>query len=495
MASIYRRKKGGNFYITYWARPGQRRTVKGCKDRAATEAYARKLEADAMLRREGVIDVKADQYARAEARPLVGKDAEGKVVGGHLADFRAALLAKGTTGEHATLVTVRAARIVELTKAERPSALAPSGVQAAIASLRDGGENLSLQTCNHYLRAIKQFSRWMWRDGRTREDALAHLAGYNVALDRRHDRRALTDEELARLIAAAEQGATVARMTGTDRAMLYRVAVGTGFRANELRSLAPESFNLDADPPTVTVQAGYSKRRRKDVQPIRRDLADLLRPWLAGKETGRPVFNMPDKPIKLIRTDLDAARQAWLKEAASNEQRNERRQSTFLAYRDSSGRVADFHALRHTYISRLVASGANIKVAQELARHSTPTLTLGRYAHVQLVDQTRALDALPAIAAPRANDAALAATGTDDAAPAADGSVPPARSALSARRRPGTPEAAVSGQDVEGKEDGRKRAQVVANATTCARTSTYVNGAGGGIRTPNPRFTKPVLCR
>jgi len=62
--------------------------------------------------------------------------------------------------------------------------------------------------------------------------------------------------------------------------------------------------------------------------------------------------------------------------------------------------VADFHALRHTYISRVVASGANIKVAQELARHSSPMLMLGRYAHVQLVDQTRALDALPAIHAP-----------------------------------------------------------------------------------------------
>ncbi|MCX5653814.1 MAG: tyrosine-type recombinase/integrase [Planctomycetota bacterium] len=73
---------------------------------------------------------------------------------------------------------------------------------------------------------------------------------------------------------------------------------------------------------------------------------------------------------------------------------------------------ADFHALRHTYVSRLVRSGANIKVAQELARHSTPMLTLGRYAHVQLVDQTRALDALPSIDATRANVEALAATGT-----------------------------------------------------------------------------------
>jgi len=59
-----------------------------------------------------------------------------------------------------------------------------------------------------------------------------------------------------------------------------------------------------------------------------------------------------------------------------------------------------------------VASGANIDVAEELARHSTPTLTLGRYAHVQLVDQRRALDALPSIDAPRADVVALAATGT-----------------------------------------------------------------------------------
>ena len=35
-----------------------------------------------------------------------------------------------------------------------------------------------------------------------------------------------------------------------------------------------------------------------------------------------------------------------------------------------------------------------------------------RYAHIKLVGQTRALDALPSIDAPRANVAALAATGT-----------------------------------------------------------------------------------
>ena len=57
--------------------------------------------------------------------------------------------------------------------------------------------------------------------------------------------------------------------------------------------------------------------------------------------------------------------------------------------------MADFHALRHSFITALAMSKAPVKVIQSLARHSTPTLTLGVYAHVGLFDQTAALDALP----------------------------------------------------------------------------------------------------
>jgi len=88
-------------------------------------------------------------------------------------------------------------------------------------------------------------------------------------------------------------------------------------------------------------------------------------------------------------------------------------------------RVADFHALRHTYTSRLVASGANIKVAREPARHEEPfrigshppTLTLGRYSHVQVLDQTKALDAGPSIEGNDGERGAAAATRTEPASP------------------------------------------------------------------------------
>lgn len=43
---------------------------------------------------------------------------------------------------------------------------------------------------------------------------------------------------------------------------------------------------------------------------------------------------------------------------------------------DEDGHHAHFHALRHSYVTALVRSGATVKQAQVLARHSTPVLTL-----------------------------------------------------------------------------------------------------------------------
>jgi integrase len=381
MASF--RKIGRNWFYRFIDADGVQRERKGCPDRRETEGMAAAAEAEVAKIRGGYIDPKDIAYGVHEARPLAD----------HLADWHAYLLGKGSTRQHADLSRNRVARLIDLARAKRISHLAPSRVQAALKAVRDDGA--SLRSIHHYTRAVKGFSKWLWRDGRAREDTLPHLTSPNPDADRRHERRALTPEDLARLIQAAESGPVVLKTTGPDRAALYRVALGTGFRANELRSLRPEAFHLDGDPPTVTVAAAYSKRRRDDVQPIRPELADALRPWLASKAPGRPVFgNLTKHTNILIQSDLARAG---------------------IPYRDASDRVADFHALRHSYISALAMSNAPVKIVQSLARHSTPTLTLGVYAHVGLFDQTSALDALPDLTptAPEPEAATLAATGTD----------------------------------------------------------------------------------
>lgn len=73
--------------------------------------------------------------------------------------------------------------------------------------------------------------------------------------------------------------------------------------------------------------------------------------------------------------------------------------------------IADFHSLRHTFISNLATGGVHPK----LARHSTITLTMDRYSHVGLLDMNSALESLPNIVSPESQT--MRATGTtDDAA-------------------------------------------------------------------------------
>ena len=90
----------------------------------------------------------------------------------------------------------------------------------------------------------------------------------------------------------------------------------------------------------------------------------------------------------------------------------------FLKYRDRDDQQADFHSLRHTFLSRLGRSGASAKVMQRLARHSTVELTIGRYTHAGLFDLSAAVNKLPALPMvdPRPQDERqlFQATGTND---------------------------------------------------------------------------------
>ena len=71
---------------------------------------------------------------------------------------------------------------------------------------------ISAQTFNFYLQAVRQFARWMVRDGRASESPVAHLQGLNV----KADRRALTVQELGRLLRAAASGPECYGMSGPE---------------------------------------------------------------------------------------------------------------------------------------------------------------------------------------------------------------------------------------------------------------------------------------
>ena len=47
----------------------------------------------------------------------------------------------------------------------------------------------------------------------------------------------------------------------------------------------------------------------------------------------------------MFRKDLAAAREAWIAEAKSDADKESRKKSDFLEYRNAAGEVVDFHAL------------------------------------------------------------------------------------------------------------------------------------------------------
>jgi integrase len=245
------------------------------------------------------------------------------------------------------------------------------------------------RTRNSYLKAVKQFCRWMVKQRRASQSPLEHLDCVSVKVeDIRHGRRALEPDEIRRLLATTAAQPERFGMNGPERALLYRLGIESGLRANELRSLKVASFDFRRD--TVTVESQNTKNRKEAVLPLRPDTAAELRQFLAGKLPTAQAFNMPEKTADMLRADLAEAG---------------------IEYVDESGRYADFHSLRHTTGSLLAASGVHPKTAQSIMRHSDINLTMSRYTHTLAGQEAQAVASLPDFSSP--SKQAQRATGTD----------------------------------------------------------------------------------
>jgi integrase len=457
-------RKTKKWYAEYVDPAGKRHRVPGYTDRAATEQLAARLEREAARNVEGLSDTTNPH----RARPLAE----------HLADYAAHLAAKDDTEGHVreTIGRVRAlldgcgfARLGDVDAGKAAGWLAalrrgstpvavPPGVggltpsQAAavlgisMAALRAAvkrhgveatghsrarrlpragveliAERMSRgcgpQTANHYVRAVRGFFRWMVRAGRATANPLDALELVGAEADVRHARRELTAGELGALFEATRTSDRSFRgLTGADRFHLYLTAATTGFRARALANLTPADFALGGETPVVTLAARFNKSRKPKVQPLPPETADALRGYLAGKPAGKPVWGgtwaRDKRGAEMIRGDLEVAGIAYAVEGSDGP-----------AY-------ADFHALRHSFLTLGGRSGIDLRTLQVLAGHSKPELT-ARYSHRRLNDLAGAVGKLPNLlqASDRGGDgcdggddspdstvAILRKTGTEDAA-------------------------------------------------------------------------------
>ncbi|GMV83499.1 MAG: hypothetical protein AMXMBFR7_46830 [Planctomycetota bacterium] len=217
------------------------------------------------------------------------------------------------------------------------------------------------KTKQNMAEALASFAAWCVERGYLDSNPLARLTAFDTTPVT--TRRALTADEIRRLLEAA----------APHRRMLYEVAFLSGLRVGELRALTVD--HLDTKRGGLLLDPTWTKNRKRGFQVLPRALVERLaesaKQGLAatqyadlrnarkrkGPPPERPLLYVPRNAARDLEKDLIAAGMT----------------------KYGPGGKADFHACRVAYVTFILESGASVKEAQTLARHSAASLTLDTY--------------------------------------------------------------------------------------------------------------------
>jgi integrase len=479
--SLFKRTPTGCWIASYFDHNRKRRTAStGTTDKAAASRILAKLVNESALVKSGVVSRDLADAVEHGARPLPE----------HVRAFVDGLRAAGRSCQHIdeshTILEVVTKGLAKL------SDLTPAMLNRHLLSQR--AKKRSARTLQKHLKAVRQFARWCVATGRLHADFTATVSTEAVETDRRLKRRTLTADECNRLIAAASAGPVRFGMAGVDRALLYRVAIATGLRQGEIRSLTRSSIVVERDGAFILVNAGATKNGKTARQHIDTSLADLLAHHAGGKMPGAALFNLPHRTdvADMLRQDLGDARAKWLAEAGDNAaERIARESSDFLAGINHAGERADFHALRVTCGSLLIAQGVDTRTVQSILRHSDPKLTMNTYGRSMPQAAAHAADTLGQLLTPAV---AVIATGTDAAIAGAIKVPVAARSSSDSSSHANSNNSVRLGAaNVWGKPATNTNENTRKNPGVSRESVGFTTSEGDGARTRNHRIDSPVL--
>jgi len=245
-------------------------------------------------------------------------------------------------------------------------------VENALRGLQNGGFDgtglgVSRKTLRNYSDCLASFCNWAVKRKYLSENPISDLTSFDGTPVK--VRRGFSTEEVRKLLSVAPE----------HRRILYETALMTGFRAEELKRLTPES--LDMEGRRLVLGSDYTKNRKTAIQVIPEWLASKLGAYAKKKgalklyrkhysraDTSEDCF--PDEPLLFVPTHPARAIKRDLKKAG-------------IPFEVPGEGKADFHSLRVTFVSQLIELGASAKESQHLARHSTPDLTMNVYARAQ----------------------------------------------------------------------------------------------------------------
>ena len=123
-----------------------------------------------------------------------------------------------------------------------------------------------------------------------------------------------------------------------------------------------------------------NKSKKPKIQPLPRNVAELMRKYLKARPAQQSVWGGTwaddHRGAEMLRADLETAG------------------IPYVVPGPDGPLHADFHALRHSYLTLGGESGVDLRTLQVLAGHSTPVLTT-RYDHRELAILAAAVEKLP----------------------------------------------------------------------------------------------------
>jgi len=381
-------QESGKYLARYKDGQGVTQTVAtDCRDEMAARAVLGELERRAELVRAGIVTPAQDAVA----------DHKRTTITSHVEGYLASLQAKGTTPKHITTVGRLLRAVIAGCRFKTLADIRREPVERWLMSGVIAGR--SARTRNTYVNALKWFCNWCVDSERLVASPVARIHRADENADRRRQPRALSENELVRLLDAARRRPLVQAMKfnrgwrkgqpgarirpetrtklaalGHERALIYKVLVLTGLRLGELASIRVCDVDLNGAAPHIELDARHEKNRQGSVIPLRHDLASDLRGWVGERAGTDLLFAVSPNLVKVLDRDLRLAG---------------------IEKRDDRNRTACVHSLRHTFATLLSRGGVAPRVAQEAMRHSSIDLTMSVYTDPKLLDVAGALSVLP----------------------------------------------------------------------------------------------------
>ncbi|MGW5195629.1 site-specific tyrosine recombinase XerD [Kribbella sp. NPDC004138] len=224
--------------------------------------------------------------------------------------------------------------------------------------LREGDADhppLTASSAGRTVVAVRGFHKFCVREGLTAVDPAAAV---KPPAPPQRLPKALSVDEVTRVLAAAAGAEAEPAVLATRDAALLEFLYGTGARISEAVGLDVDDIDLDAG--AVLLRGKGSKERVVPVGTYARDALSAYqvrgRPELVSRGRGTPALFLNARGGRLSRQS------AWtvLRRAAQ---------------RAGIAKEISPHTLRHSYATHLLDGGADVRVVQELLGHASVTTT------------------------------------------------------------------------------------------------------------------------